>query len=98
MKRLNYLHTIQSKPTPHKTRLTVLISIVVFLSTFSLSLYAQAGLKSFVTKSKCVGCGDCTRVCPVKAITLQDGKAIVDPAICIGCRLCVKACSYGAVK
>jgi Fe-S-cluster-containing hydrogenase component 2 len=54
--------------------------------------------KSTILKSKCVGCGDCIRACPVTAIKLDRGKAVVDPEKCVGCRMCVITCSYGAAR
>ncbi len=52
----------------------------------------------FVSRSKCVGCGDCVAVCPVKAIELVGKKAVIDPDKCVGCMMCTKICSWGAVK
>jgi Fe-S-cluster-containing hydrogenase component 2 len=45
-----------------------------------------------------VGCGDCVLSCPVSAITLANGKAVIDAETCIGCKNCNKICSYGAVR
>jgi Fe-S-cluster-containing hydrogenase component 2 len=45
-----------------------------------------------------VGCGDCVLSCPVSAITLVNGKAVIDAETCIGCKNCNKICSYGAVR
>lgn len=59
---------------------------------------AAASLKSHVIPSQCVGCGDCVRICPVSAITLMDGKAIIDVETCIGCKRCNTICSYEAVR
>ena len=42
--------------------------------------------------SGCIGLGDCVKVCPFSAISLQDGVAWVDPAKCTGCGLCAQAC------
>lgn len=62
-------------------------------------LKAQEGIrKSVIIRSKCVGCGDCVRTCPVKAIKLERGKALIDQNRCVGCRLCVSTCSYGAPR
>jgi len=46
---------------------------------------------------KCVGCGSCIKMCPVNAIELIKGKAIVIDPLCIGCLLCVRICQNGAI-
>lgn len=71
---------------------------VFLLLMFSLFVAGQSPVKSIIVKAKCVGCGDCVRSCPVQAITLIKGKAVVDPEKCVGCRLCVITCSYGAPR
>jgi ferredoxin len=45
---------------------------------------------------KCVGCGACIEVCPVDAITLDNGLAVVDEQWCIGCGVCATRCGYDA--
>ena len=47
----------------------------------------------------CRGCitHKCAEVCPKKAITVIDSKAVVDKSKCIECGLCTKACPYGAI-
>jgi Fe-S-cluster-containing hydrogenase component 2 len=54
--------------------------------------------KSIIVRAKCVGCGDCIRACPMKAISYDCGKARVDQEKCIACKLCVLTCSYGAPR
>lgn len=44
----------------------------------------------------CVGCGACVPECPVGAITLEDGKAVVSDA-CIECQACIDACPVDAI-
>ncbi len=39
----------------------------------------------------------CKSVCPKNAISIKDGRAVIDPEKCIGCGLCKKACSYYAI-
>lgn len=40
----------------------------------------------------CLGYGDCVKVCPYDAITMQNGIAVVNRPRCIGCGLCVDSC------
>ncbi len=46
----------------------------------------------------CSGCGDCVKICPVDALTVETGTAQVDEEWCIGCGVCVSRCSTGAAK
>ena len=46
-----------------------------------------------VFSQKCIGCGECSRVCPEGAVV--SGK--VDRERCIGCGLCADGCPAGAI-
>lgn len=46
---------------------------------------------------KCSGCGTCTDRCQMDALSLIDGKALLNPDRCIGCGLCVSTCSTGSL-
>lgn len=57
-----------------------------------------------VNEEKCDGCGKCTNVCPVEAMTLVTAndphkpkrkKAKLDEDICLGCGVCVRSCVKG---
>lgn len=54
-------------------------------------------MSAIVNKDKCDGCGECVEVCPVGAIQIQKGKAIVSDN-CIDCSICVRSCPNGAIS
>jgi len=47
--------------------------------------------------SKCDGCGACTEICPVNAITMEEGKPKRDSEKCIYCSTCLFVCSSAAI-
>lgn len=56
-----------------------------------------------VDKQKCIGCGKCTRACPMQAVKVRDKKAEICLHNCIICGQCahncpVKAIHYGRVE
>jgi heterodisulfide reductase subunit A len=56
-----------------------------------------------IDPKRCNGCGDCVRVCPFMAITLQPrqgeiGLAVIDPFLCTGCGNCVSVCPVKAAQ
>lgn len=44
------------------------------------------------------GCMECISSCPVDAITLEDGKPVIDTKACIDCGDCVASCPVQAVE
>ena len=45
----------------------------------------------------CLGYGDCVKVCPQNAITIENGVSRVNPRKCIGCGICVRECPNGII-
>jgi len=74
----------------------------IFLMSISLlviiSALLAAGYTIITEKDKCVGCGDCEQVCPVNAVEVVNGKALVDTKKCIQCEICIKSCTYNAIR
>ena len=58
----------------------------------------QHAIKMYASKKKCVGCGRCVKVCPVRASGLDAGKkAKINIAVCIGCGECMTVCPAKAI-
>ena len=51
-----------------------------------------------VNKEKCIGCGACIAVCPHDAISLKDGKAVIDQKKCNKCFDCIEICPVKAIS
>ena len=58
-------------------------------------------IKKVVKKDedKCVDCGECISLCPVKAITMDTTWTVdLDDQKCIGCGFCTTSCPTKAIK
>ena len=51
-----------------------------------------------VKDDQCVGCGLCVKKCPMRAVSLQDGKARVNLHQCIICQECEHNCPKQAIR
>lgn len=53
----------------------------------------------YVVSDQCRGClaHPCVTVCPVGAVSMVDGKSVIDKQKCIRCGKCKNACPYGAI-
>ncbi len=49
-------------------------------------------------KEGCVGLGTCVAACPLGAISLSGGRALVSRSLCTGCGECVDACPKGVIS
>lgn len=49
-----------------------------------------------VDNGKCTGCAACVDVCPVNAIKIENGKAVVGEE-CVDCGTCISQCPVEAI-
>ena len=47
----------------------------------------------------CLGCvaRPCQEVCPFKAVSVREGRSVIDPKLCRSCGKCQQACPYHAI-
>lgn len=55
-------------------------------------------IQKLFSASKCIGCGECSRVCPVRACTLTDRGVVTDDSLCTLCGKCAEACPTLAME
>ncbi len=51
-----------------------------------------------VEKAKCDGCESCVDACPVEAIAMVDGIAVVNQDDCTDCETCIDTCPSEAIS
>jgi len=52
----------------------------------------------YTEKTECQDCYKCVRNCPVKAIKVENGRAMIVHDLCVFCGRCVTACPVGAKR
>ena len=54
-------------------------------------------MAAVVDKEKCTGCETCIEICPVEAISVNNGKAEISNE-CVDCGSCVDECPNQAIS
>ena len=52
----------------------------------------------FVQKELCLGCLDCLKACPTRALRVWNRQPHLLPALCIECTTCIEVCRWGVFK
>jgi len=75
------------------------IQIFTVLVICIIVLFSVESIIEFkVNPDKCIACRQCIAVCPVNAISIQYGKAVIDMEKCNLCGECVKTCPVKAIQ
>jgi len=51
-------------------------------------------IRPYPSPDRCTGCSKCAEICPAGAITIVNGKAVIDPKACIRCYCCHELCEH----
>ena len=51
-----------------------------------------------IDSDKCINCKKCIRELGCPAITVNDGKVVIEPSLCTGCGLCTQVCLVSAIS
>jgi len=60
-------------------------------------MMAASGYLSEISDD-CAGCGNCKEYCQFDALSMEEGKALVDDEKCMGCGVCESKCSNEAIS
>ena len=72
-------------------------SVIISRRPCVLLKYVKAAPPLKVDCDKCIGCKSCMRLgCP--AISVKNGKAVIDTTLCVGCGVCSQLCKFGALQ
>ena len=72
-------------------------SVIISRRPCALLKYVKHNPPLSVNTEKCVGCKSCMRIgCP--AISMRDGKSVVDQTQCVGCGVCTQMCKFDAFE
>lgn len=52
----------------------------------------------WVKEKECIGCKICINECPVNAISMNNGIAVIDQNICTKCGICLEKCPKEAIR
>ena len=62
------------------------------------ALICHAAARRLLVEDWCEGCGRCVQRCGQKALSLRDGRAVVEDARCVRCGYCAAVCPQFCLK
>jgi len=72
-------------------------SVIISRRPCALLKYVKHNKPVRVEADKCRSCKMCMKIgCP--AISMKDGKAVIDNTLCTGCGVCQQMCKFGAIQ
>lgn len=72
-------------------------SVIISRRPCALLKYVKHKPALKVVSDKCKGCKMCLKLgCP--AISVRDGKAVIDHTQCVGCGICTEVCKFDAIE
>lgn len=72
-------------------------SVIISRRPCALLKYVKHNAPLKVNSEKCKSCKMCMKIgCP--AISIVDGKAVIDSTLCTGCGVCRQLCKFGALQ
>ncbi len=72
-------------------------SVIISRRPCVLLKYVKPKAPVTVDSDKCKSCKACMRLgCP--AISMKNGKAVIDSTLCVGCGVCNQLCAFGAIN
>ncbi|ADI74063.1 nitrite and sulphite reductase 4Fe-4S region [Methanohalobium evestigatum Z-7303] len=85
--------------TPHKMKVGIAGCPNSCVRAESNDIGIVGQMRPKIDEEKCTGCGRCSELCKLNAISIVAGKAVIDRDLCINCGWCVRGCPHeGAVE
>lgn len=62
------------------------------------AMHSYTSFMAEIIDGECMGCANCISMCPMDAISLKNGYAVIEAEKCLGCGICAHHCDFDAIK